>query len=309
MSKETEHLETLTPSIKFYQGNETRLASLTAQANAIGSMFLRKRERLGSEDFGETVMKQSRGLSDAIAPDYKILIDGNFEGHKRRRSSVLMMKDLPNPVEEALVIEEAEQEAEEEHAKPEEKPETKKKKDNEGFDFLTPKQKRKKETKFVLKMDKEKEDFKLNEKTRGRKKKQAEENDRASVGSFIKTSEPDAQNEGEAKSTSVVDEKQRLKIKIGKVSTYWDKKSLYIPNVFRLAKLIEDDAKNLTEFQDYSKKSVLVQGQGQSHKKSTNSNVSAHIDAEELDECVTLIHRRSLNIVLDHPEDMLAFLK
>ena len=59
------------------------------------------------------------------------------------------------------------------------------------------------------------------------------------------------------------DEVSRLKAKIVKVSTYWNQTSLLIPNVFRLLKLIDEDKENYLEFQEYSKKELLVQSNGQ----------------------------------------------
>lgn len=308
MSKNPDTLEVLTPCIKFFQTKESRFANLAAQATALSGIFLTKRERLDSDDFTEVVLRRNRGISDAILPDYKIVLDGHYD-RKRRRSSILMMKELPN-----LTVDELNPEPEPldpiiEENKDDEKSESRKRKDNDGFDFLMPKNKRKKDTKFVIKMDKGKEDLKLNTKSKIRQKEMSEEVDKHSLNSFIKTDEIPNENDNENRLVGFIDEKQRLKTKIGKVDIYWDKKSLYIPNVFRLARLIDDDNKNLMEFQDYSKKSVLVQGNGPSHKKSSDSIASDDDDNDLNDDTVTFIHRRSFNIVLDHPDDMLAFLK
>lgn len=65
------------------------------------------------------------------------------------------------------------------------------------------------------------------------------------------------------------DESSRIQSKIDKVTTYWNKTSLLIPNVFRLARLIDEDPDHLLEHQDLSKKELLVQSNGQKTKTST----------------------------------------
>ena len=52
----------------------------------------------------------------------------------------------------------------------------------------------------------------------------------------------------------------RLSVKISKTRSYWRKDSLLIPNVFRLAKAIPEEAGVLLEHQDLSSKELLVQG-------------------------------------------------
>lgn len=307
MSKNPDNLEVLTPSIKFSQTKESRFANLAAQATALSDIFLKKRERLDSVDFTENILSRNRGISDALLPDYKIVLDGHYD-RKRRRSSVLMMKELPH-----LTVDELNPEPEvldpiTEEIRDDERPESRKRKDNDGFDFLMPKNKRKNDTKFVIKIDKGKEDLKLNADSNTRHKKMNAEGEQQYMDTFIQTNEIPIVNDNENKPLGFVDEKQRLKTKIGKVNIYWDKKSLYIPNVFRLARLIDDDSKNLMEFQDYSKKSVLVQGNGQSHKKSSASIVSEHDNNDLNDDGVTFIQRRSFNMVFDHPDDIFAFL-
>ena len=64
------------------------------------------------------------------------------------------------------------------------------------------------------------------------------------------------------------DEPSRLAAKITKTNQYWNKCSLLIPNVFRLLKDFEDDKDNLLEFQDYSRKELLVQSNGMKFKPS-----------------------------------------
>ena len=65
------------------------------------------------------------------------------------------------------------------------------------------------------------------------------------------------------------DEAQKLKMKVSKVVSYWKRQSLLIPNVFRLAREIEDDALHLLEHQDLSRKELLVQSNGLKAKGSS----------------------------------------
>lgn len=60
------------------------------------------------------------------------------------------------------------------------------------------------------------------------------------------------------------DEEQKILIKVSKVTEYWQRGSMLIPNVFRLLCEFETASVHLLEFQDLSNKVVLVQGS--SHK-------------------------------------------
>lgn len=309
MSANPNQLEVLTPSIKFASDRQTRINTLAAQARAATELFLDKRERLDSSDFSECTIRRARGISDVLAPDYKLLLDGPYD-RKRRRSSVLMMKELPQMLEGDIHATEHEETEHDEITAADEKAESKRRKDADGFDLGVPKSKRKKDGKFVIKLDKENEDLKLEQKSKARRKKQAtDDDDKQDIDSCIQADDAAPENEGELKPSGFVPEKLRLKTKIAKVCTYWSKKSLYIPNVFRLAKLIDDDAKNFCEFQDYSKKSVLVQGQGAEHKRASEMDEDGACDGEFEHDRPEFIQRRSFCMVLEHPEDMLEFLK
>lgn len=56
--------------------------------------------------------------------------------------------------------------------------------------------------------------------------------------------------------------KSRIKSKIHKIKTYWGKTSLLVPNVYRMVRDDEENRINFIEFQDYSKKELLVQSNG-----------------------------------------------
>ena len=73
------------------------------------------------------------------------------------------------------------------------------------------------------------------------------------------------------------DEEQKILIKVSKVTEYWQRGSMLIPNVFRLLCEFETASVHLLEFQDLSNKVVLVQGS--SHKiaiedKETNATTT-----------------------------------
>jgi hypothetical protein len=71
---------------------------------------------------------------------------------------------------------------------------------------------------------------------------------------------------GYARVNSVEDERNKVKVKIEKVLMYWNKSSLLVPNVFRMLTLLDDDNKNFLEYQDLSRKELLVQSNGQKAK-------------------------------------------
>ena len=58
------------------------------------------------------------------------------------------------------------------------------------------------------------------------------------------------------------DEPAKLLAKVPRVTQYWNRTSLLIPNVFRLLKTFSEDDENLLEFQEYSHKELLVQSNG-----------------------------------------------
>lgn len=298
MKPNTHFLDELSPDARFTTNRRARFNELAIQAYTLSTTILSKRDRLDSAEFTESVIKRNRGISDALPPDLEIVLDEPYN-RRRRRSSMLMMRELPQfSIGELCGV--GEEEARVESVRVDEKVESRRKRDCEGFDLGVPKSRKRKDNK-VGKGEKENEDCK----TSAVVKKRCDSDDKKSVDSCIQQDESAIVDGEEPRQNGFVPEKMRLKTKINKVNTYWDRRSLYIPNVFRLARLIDDDSKNLLEFQDYSKKSVLVQGQSPDRKKSSVAN-----DLEDdVEDIVEHIQRRSLCIVLDHPEDMLAFLK
>lgn len=76
-------------------------------------------------------------------------------------------------------------------------------------------------------------------------------------------------------------------MKVSKVISYWRRQSLLIPNVFRLARELEDDPLHLLEHQDLSRKELLVQSNGMKAKMS-----SIYCDSD--DEMVETMSNKSL---------------
>lgn len=70
-------------------------------------------------------------------------------------------------------------------------------------------------------------------------------------------------------------EMTKLNAKILKITNYWFGRSVLIPNTFRITSYLEEDDKNVLEYQDLSKKEVLAQ---------YNSKQSASLDSELLSE-------------------------
>lgn len=93
----------------------------------------------------------------------------------------------------------------------------------------------------------------------------------------------------EDKNSNIIfgDQEIRIRAKIAKIITYWKSTSLLIPNVFRMIKSLNETT--VLEFQDYSKKELLVQSNGlkfvpkgtkfgfQSKKKDNNKRKSKRI--------------------------------
>ena len=66
----------------------------------------------------------------------------------------------------------------------------------------------------------------------------------------------------EFKNVSNQNEIERIDNKILRIRNYWNSYSLMIPNVFRVLSYLEDDTRFMLEYQDLSKKEVLVTSGG-----------------------------------------------
>lgn len=68
-----------------------------------------------------------------------------------------------------------------------------------------------------------------------------------------------ANRNSDVETTDGLNEANKLNAKILKVFNYWFKNSMLIPNTFRITCYLEDDERNVMEYQDLSKKEVLAQ--------------------------------------------------
>jgi len=93
----------------------------------------------------------------------------------------------------------------------------------------------------------------------------------AGSGKFERAST--ANRNSDATSVDGSNEASKIAAKILKIKNYWGSRSMLIPNTFRITCYLEDDEKNVLEYQDLSKKEVLAQ---------FNSRQSGSFDLEEL---------------------------
>ena len=260
--------------------------------------FLKKRSRIDSIGLFDIPDSKEEGVKEVyVRPKHKNS-EVSATIFRKRRSSALFVKEnhyLP------FMNEEDEKEAElvweEDFRK---KAFTgRKRKNKDDFDFNIEENYKDKGKKFVMKCNKDSKEIEINE-TDGQKQPQnpsdkASEDDNASGENKEDTFETRWEAE----------EAARLKIKIKKVKLYWSQDSILIPNALRLSHLIEDDQKNLLEFQDYSQKSVLVQGQ--SNKQRIIQQKTNDDEEGKRSRRVSFAHRRSFNIMLNVPDDLHSF--
>lgn len=304
MSRVEEKLESLSPSVRFSAPNPNRSQKVTHKTS-IDSFFLQKRERLESEDFGELLAKRHRGLSDAILPEG---LSFRLEGFRRHRSSVVGPKEqlLVDPIDLLTEEPEATEGQKVEQTKVERRQLGRRRKEHEGFNFNEFTSKKSKEIQALRRsaIGRQQTASAENRKARRKIPTTGEEDHQPDSSSNLNGPEndPETQHQGSA------DEKNRLRTKLRRVNMYWRNSTLHIPNVFRLARLIEEDSKSLLEFQDYSSKSVLVNGINcnnvSEHPQSLNNEQS-----EPANDAVSFMHRQSFNVMLSVPEDILNMLK
>jgi len=92
-------------------------------------------------------------------------------------------------------------------------------------------------------------------------------------------------NESTTRCSFYTDEKNRIFNKVEKVNSYWLKISLLIPNVFRMARFIDEEPDSLFEFQDLSRKELMVQSNGHKNKLGGYDNRSlnsVHLEEDRL---------------------------
>ena len=259
------------------------------KTNDSDSLFLRKRVEQGSIDF-DYPQDITEGPGEVLVPEEDNM---NFDiAIRNKRNSILRVKQRPYfPFMNDKKEEEEEQPKEE---LPKKSNVGRRKKNKDEFDFGINLNKKIKEMKEET-IEKVEKPGKSGKGKSGKKK-----------GKVVKEVDEGIEERPEGQNFHGMDEENRLKIKINKVNSYWTKKSIMIPNALRLCHLLEDDEENLLEFQDYSKKGVLVQGNGIKRE-------AVRLEKERADNGgkrrMSLYQRRSFNIMLNIPEDLAAFME
>lgn len=305
MNKQWDMLEILTTSIRF-QDKKQRMRPISRLETPISDLLLRKRERLDSEDFKEHLKINQRTFSDILVKDSVSEFENRDDEFKIWNNSLLCVREDSHQIIDAIDmgLKNDDQEGRDEFKN--EKIEETTQMDYNGFDFNTVRIKKIKTSKFVIKIDKNIDQVSLNKvKTINRR------NDGYSHDIWQPNLEINMINSGsipQDKQLDVIDEKQKIKTKIGKVNQYWKKESIMIPNVFRLIQNIDDDAKYIIEFHDYSKKSVLATVYSQINKVEQDK-VSLHEEEESIyfNEAVSFTHKRSFCQILGSSDDTLYF--
>lgn len=256
-------------------------------------IFLKRRGRIDSSGLFEIPDIKYKGLNEVYVPSKQKNSDHNINifQRKRRRSSVVMIKERP-----FIPFLNDEEEVSDEELKKEEEPKRKnnvgrKRKNKDDFDFNIEEFKNKENGKFVIKCNKNSKEIKL------------EKNDNLNSGEEVKPTNGIYRDE-EGEELKEDEEELRLKIKMKKVRLYWAKESILIPCALKLSHLVEGDEKNLLEFQDYSQKSVLVQGHGNKQRVPPKPKQEKE---EGKKRKISLAKRRSFNLSLNQPEDFDAF--
>ena len=295
MNKRDQMLENLNAPVRFHKPKSIirKNGGLSGQRKTADSesLFLRKRNEQGSMDFDIPQELTEEPEEVFVTSDKYTNSDFAF---RNRRSSVLMMKE--RPYLPFLHEQKEEEEEKPQEVQPKKSNVGRRKKNKDEFDFGINLNKKIKELKEEEKEVKAEKNIKAGKGKSGKKKgKTPKEEPKEEIEERV-----------EGQNFHGMDEDNRLKIKINKVNMYWTKKSIMIPNALRLCHLLEDDDENLLEFQDYSKKGVLVQGNGIKRE-------AVRLEKERADNGGTrrmsLYQRRSFNIMLNIPDDFLHFME
>ena len=293
MDKSDQTLENINAPVRFHKPKSitSRKSGIMGRrkTNDSDSLFLRKRVEQGSIDF-DYPQDITEGPGEVLVPEEDNM---NFDiAIRNKRNSILRVKQRPYfPFMNDKKEEEEEQPKEE---LPKKSNVGRRKKNKDEFDFGINLNKKIKEMKEET-IEKVEKPGKSGKGKSGKKK-----------GKVVKEVDEGIEERPEGQNFHGMDEENRLKIKITKVNSYWTKKSIMIPNALRLCHLLEDDEENLLEFQDYSKKGVLVQGNGIKRE-------AVRLEKERADNGgkrrMSLYQRRSFNIMLNIPEDLAAFME
>ena len=297
MNRADNYLETLTPSINFFDGNQSRLDSLANRVQIVNDNYNKVRPRMDSNLTIDELGKRIRGISDAVLVDERLIKDMITQQFTSRRNSVFMIPDLGPTVDEIANnnfegISKVENTSKSKHEVKEEKKIPNRKKSKDSFDFNIPVTKN-----TAAKTNQEKQNI-------------ADRNIKSKFKSKIKGkqnlfgSEKSNDKLFDNNKNGPCNKPQRLRMKIKKTKAYWANKSHQIPNIFRLTSLVDNGNEKLMEFQDYSKKIAATQIQTQDKNKNSPILTIERNRTDSIDREIAAIHRRSINLALDYHADI-----
>ena len=255
MNKMWDELEELTVPIRFDTKAAERKGSPRPET-LISGFFKNKLERLDLEELQGPPKSNKRKPSEILRDDY--LIEDHFYPNELRKqpSHIQLTKEDSKKCVDDLDVGICGSSRTGNNRNQNEKAEDTTQMDLEGFNFNLARFKRVKDSKFVIKANKSKEQRGLND-------LELASPELISLSQFDPTNvqlKLEGQSAFEAKDTSsgYMSEHQRLKLKINKIRKYWNKESILIPNVYKYARLLKGSSQSLVEHQDYSMKNVLA---------------------------------------------------
>ena len=300
MSKRLDKLETLAPMVRF-STKKRKSGRDSGSETPIADFFLRKRERLDSEDLKEVSRVNQRKYSEVSWNDSQSYLKGAVNADNAQPREFFFDKDEYLDITEDCDNNENKSLTCEQDIKIEESTQM----DADGFDFNTHRSKKAKATKFVIKIDKSKEKVTINKVKADASKKESEQ--KCKESGKANNSEKDPSVILSDKASPVLNESQRIRLKTVKVNQYWSKSTLMIPNVFRLTQALDAGSKHVIEFQDYSQKSVLATCYGQKNKSEDDKANEDEDDLSYFNEAVSFTHKRSFCQMLGSTDDMFHF--
>lgn len=298
MQKQWDKLETLATPVRFTDKKTPRRTTSKSET-PITSFFLQKRERLDSDDLKESLKGSVTRFFYVNSDDPLADFESHLEVLRRRKSSIFMTTEHSHHVFDICdtKIDECVQIQPNENVPGE--AENASHMEVDGFNFNLTKVKKLKVSRFVMKLDKAEDQLSLDRAPRVEIKVSE---------SYVENLDINSGSSNEDKQTVFVDQQQRLKIKVAKVGQYWKRDSIMIPNVFRTSQAIEYDSKNVFEFQDYSRKSVLATMYAQKPRveDDTMDNIADDL-SDYPNDTVSFTHKKSFCEILGFRDDSVLF--
>ena len=260
-----DNLETLETAPRFIDMPELaqlrRDSGISRVSRTNSVIFLRKRERLESGDFGaytqdfranKELISVFPGLASPLKPgvwtqqeDVKTDVLAAFESHEAQLDNTNTLAiEAESVIDHALTIDKGELQLSE----------------STESDAISPLPKPQPftESKFLIKVKRTDSTLVLS----------GAHSELCSYDGGNDCESPLAEEIGEERTNGLVfaDEPTRLRAKMAKVVAYWGQNSLLVPNVFRHIRLCEEASDAYLELQDYSRKELLVQSNGTKFK-------------------------------------------